>query len=123
MPVITGNATVDAIIITVCGVGVFVGGLMFKFLKELMSGKDEPNFGRRAEDVEKVRDTQADHGTRIAVCETRLQNMDEKVDALAAGQETQRLETRENFKGVFEQLATISTDVAKIARNGNGGRQ
>ena len=67
MPVITGNATVDAIIITVCGVGVFVGGLMFKFLKELVAGeKGEPTYGRRAEDVEKLKEEQAQHDTRIA---------------------------------------------------------
>jgi len=125
MPELTGVPVLDFFLLlgamAFMAAGAF--GSVMKFL-ELFKRKEaqelEPAFGRRAEDVEKLRDEQAVHGTRLAVCETKISNIAGTVDAVAAAQETQRVEVRENFQQVFNTLGAISTDVAKIARNGNG---
>lgn len=117
MPELTGVPILDVFIwiAAVFAAAATMGTAVMKWL-EVLKGKKKDRYGRRRDDVEKLRDKVDGHGERLVGLETEVENLSDGLSDVKKGQETQRKESREDFKAVFRKLDAIHDGVT---RNGN----
>lgn len=112
MPSLTGVPILDVFVYS-AGVFAFattMGVAVMKFL-DILRGKKNGTatpYGRRATDLEDLRDTVHRHDIQLATLNTEIVHVGEKVSEVCKNQETQRREHRENFRLLFNKIDALS---------------